>query len=99
MLCNLEHADGSFSLQGEMTIYAANELKTALLAVIPEGDGALRLDVSGVSEVDTTGLQLLLLARKICEARKVEFSLYRPSNALAEALALLHLGDTLPVIS
>ncbi|MEW5770069.1 MAG: STAS domain-containing protein [Pseudomonadota bacterium] len=48
---------------GEMTIYNALETKARLLAAL-EGCAELELDLSQVTEIDTAGFQLLLLAKK-----------------------------------
>jgi anti-sigma B factor antagonist len=58
------------SLQGQrlvivedMTIYHSNELKTRLLTALASYS-VLELDLSGVSEMDTAGFQLLLMIKK-----------------------------------
>lgn len=59
-----------FAVQGPMTIYEAVDHKRKLLAALAaaaEGD-TLELDLSEVDEMDTAGLQLLVLAAR--EARK-----------------------------
>lgn len=51
------------ALCGEMTIYAAAELKDKLVA--PVADGAeTEINLSRVTEIDTAGLQLLILAKR-----------------------------------
>lgn len=59
-----EHAQPlRLSPQGEMTIYQARELKETLLDALRDAD-SVELDLSGVSDIDTAGLQLLLLAKR-----------------------------------
>jgi anti-sigma B factor antagonist len=48
-------------IEGPMTIYEAGEHKRELLAALSAGAG-LEVDLSGVNEMDTAGVQLLLLA-------------------------------------
>lgn len=72
-------------IEGEMTIYRALELKEQLLAALAPG-GGLELDLSGVTEVDSAGVQLLLAARKTAPLRIAE-----RSHAVAEAFATLGL--------
>ena len=57
------------ALEGELSIYRAAELKTALLGALDmaDVDGGFELDLSKVSEIDSSGLQLVLLAGR--EAR------------------------------
>ncbi len=45
-----------------MTVYVAAELKTALLAEFADGNTAL--DLAQVQEIDTAGLQLLLMLNR-----------------------------------
>ncbi|HEY9898711.1 MAG TPA: STAS domain-containing protein [Pantanalinema sp.] len=56
-------ADGLIALDGDLTIYTALELKDQLLAPLSTFD-ALELDLSGVTEIDSAGAQLILLVRK-----------------------------------
>jgi anti-sigma B factor antagonist len=58
----IESRSGTISVSGDMTVYAASELKTALLAEVAEGNTSL--DLSQVQEFDTAGLQLVLLLRR-----------------------------------
>ena len=51
------------SLTGDLTIYHALEQKTVLLdALLTRGD--LELDLSQIGEIDTAGLQLMLIAKR-----------------------------------
>ena len=77
-------------IEGEMTIYNAMELKGALLAPF-EQCADLEIDLAGVTEIDSAGMQLLLLAKKEARARgkTVLFSGYSP--AVLEVLDLCKL--------
>lgn len=79
---------------GEMTIYSALELKEHLLGSLAR---CAELDVnsSDVTEVDSAGLQLLLLAKR--EARSVgkQMRVSDPSQAMQEALQQFCLSPTL----
>ena len=59
MECQIESQSGTIHVSGDMNVYAASELKTALLAELTAGNTAL--DLSQVQEFDTAGLQLVLL--------------------------------------
>lgn len=87
-------------IDGEMTIYRAAELKDALLGAL-SGQSALELDLSGVSEIDTAGVQLLMLAKKTAATLQCELRLCGHSEAVAEVFELLRLatyfGDPLVV--
>lgn len=51
------------AIQEEMTIYHATEQKQLLMAAL-DATEALELDLSQVGEIDTAGLQLLLLVKR-----------------------------------
>lgn len=86
-------------IEGEMSVYRAAELKPALLepAMLEPtlGGGVLELDLSAVTEIDSTGLQLLLLARREALARQGGLRVVAQSPAIAEMLALLQLDERL----
>ena len=53
---------GKVAIQGAMTIYEAAAGKRALLEAL-NGADELEIDISGVSEMDTAGLQLLVMIK------------------------------------
>ncbi|MBI5255563.1 MAG: STAS domain-containing protein [Burkholderiales bacterium] len=80
-------------LAGEMSIYRAAELKPLLLQAIDEGGpGPVEIDLADVSEFDTAGLQLLMLARVAAGQAGRELRLLAPSPAVQEVFALLDLA-------
>ncbi|CAN7682065.1 STAS domain-containing protein [Pseudoduganella sp. LjRoot289] len=86
-------APGALRIAGEMGIYRAEELKQMLLAAVA-AQPALELDLSGVSEFDGAGLQLLLLARDAARAAGGALRLAAPSGAVLDVLALTGLGGS-----
>ena len=81
------------SVEGELTIYVAAELRESLrsaLASVPPGS-ALEIDLAGVTEMDSAGVQLLMAARKSAHAAGRALRLARPSPAVAEVFATLRL--------
>ena len=75
--------------EGEMTIYAAAEIKEPLLTAL-DGAPGLTLDLSAVEELDTTGLQLLMLLAREAGAAGITFALGELSQPAAEAIDLAH---------
>lgn len=76
-------------LQGELTIYRAAELKPLLLAdVLPQV-----VDVSGVTEIDSAGVQLLMQSKKMALQAQRPWRLVSCSEAVLEVVALLNLFD------
>ena len=96
MTCEIEKREGRLHIRGEMTIYGAAALKDDLFAALEAEFNGCALDLSGVSEFDTTGLQILLMARKASLSRGGSFSLANPSAAVRETLELLR-GHSLPI--
>jgi len=85
-------ATAPICLDGELTIYRAAELKPLLLQW-PAGEGAVEIDLFGVDEIDTAGVQLLLLARREAQALGRALRLVGSSRAVDDALTLLNLHD------
>lgn len=54
----------ALSLDGELTIYTVSQVKQALLEDYENFSSPVALDLHGVSEIDTAGLQLLLFVQK-----------------------------------
>lgn len=74
-------------IDGEMTIYRALELKELLRAAL-DGASSLELDLSGVTELDTAGLQLLMAAQQ-----SAPLSIGARSEAVAEVFSTFQLGS------
>ena len=91
----LDRRDGRLCAVGEMTIYSAQSMKEQLLPPAAGNNGNLLLDVSGVTELDTCGVQVLLLMQRLANAEQCSMHLVEPSAAVREALALCGLGGWL----
>jgi anti-sigma B factor antagonist len=76
-------------LEGEVTIYRAQELKRILLDAL-EHSVALRIDLAGVSELDSAGVQLLIAAKKAADAEHKPLEL---ANHSAPVLSCFELYD------
>jgi len=77
-------------IEGELTIHTAADRRVVLMALADAG-GDLELDLSGVTELDTAGLQLLLLARREAARGGGRLTLSAVSRAVADVLAIAHL--------
>lgn len=86
-------------IDGELTIYTAAENKSRLFESLSECD-ELELDLSGVGEMDSAGLQILLMLKREAEHADCSLRLTNHSQAVYEVLELLdmqaHFGD--PVV-
>jgi anti-sigma B factor antagonist len=81
-------------IDGELTIHTAGDRKVELLALLERGD-TLTVDLSAVTELDTAGLQLLLLTRREATQLGKTLEITAASNAVTEALAIVHLDARL----
>ena len=86
---------GRFQAGAELTIYQAAALKPDLIAAVAGAGDSLALDLSAVQEIDSAGVQLLLLAQQTARAQNVRLTLAEPSPAVRDTLALLGLADNL----
>ena len=81
-------AAACLAVEGEMTIYRAAELKPALLDAVRAHE-APALDLSAVTEFDSAGLQLLLVARQEAArlGRQLAADRQRPESLVAGGIA------------
>lgn len=79
------------AIEGELTIYNAADWKGRLYEPIARGD-SLELDLSAVQELDTAGLQVLIMAKKEALARGQALHLCNHSQAVQDALELCGLA-------
>lgn len=92
MHANNKNTIAALRIQGEMTIYRAVELKQTLMAPLQDGI-ILEANLAEVTEIDTTGLQLLMLAKKTAQERGGELRLVAHSAAVIDVLELLDLTE------
>ena len=79
-------------LDGELTIYTAVEIKLRLMEAIGRSE-QLEVDLSEISEVDTAGLQLLILGKQEAARLDRELHYVRHSDPVLELLDFCHLTD------
>jgi ABC-type transporter Mla MlaB component len=79
-------------LDGEMTILTASDQFQRLGQALTAGS-ELHLDLSGVTEFDTAGLQLLLLARREAERVGSVLTFLNPSEPVQDVLRVVWLGE------
>ncbi|MBI5493226.1 MAG: STAS domain-containing protein [Deltaproteobacteria bacterium] len=94
MEIRLEKTEGlcRLGIEGEMTIYNALDIKKALLETL-DGPARLEIDLSGVSELDTSGLQLLVLAKKEAKLLGKELRITAHSQATSAVFELYNMCD------
>lgn len=82
---------GFVAIDGEFTIYAVADWKRALFDKLDACAG-LDIDLSGVSEIDTAGQQLLIAAKRYASAAGKGLRLSGHSQAVVDMLDLCRLG-------
>jgi anti-anti-sigma factor len=70
-------ADGRYTVavSGELDISSAAKLEAVLLEICGDSATAVRLDLSGLTFMDSTGLRTVLLAKELCDSHGTELSL------------------------
>lgn len=79
-----------FAIEDELTIYTAGARKTALLDFLHDGDD-LEINLSNVAEIDTAGLQLLILLKREAAKAGKNLRFVMHSKAVLEILELSNL--------
>jgi len=81
-------SQATLKVEGELTIFRASELKPVLLA----NPAADEIDLSGVTDLDTAGVQLLMLAKKTALAQQRDIKLTSHSPAVLDVFELLNVA-------
>ena len=82
----------SVQLEGELTIYAVTEAKALLQSALDE-EPCLQLNLSGLEELDTAGVQLLIWLKQEARRRGKTLVLYAHSPAVQEVFDLLKVAS------
>ena len=78
---------------GEFTIFTAQPLKEQLLnAINGAAAGDIDIDLSDVTEIDTAGLQLMLMAKREAGAEGKNVRFVRHSDPVLDLIDLCGLG-------
>lgn len=93
-LCGLRLEGTTLMLAGELTIYTAAALKDRILSALAELP-AVDINLADVLEIDTAGLQLLLMAKQDAAHQQRSLQFTMPSPAVKELVDLYRLSDLL----
>ena len=80
-----------FAPDSDLTIYHATAQKDALIAALDNAQ-RLELDLTAVSEIDTAGLQLLILIKREARARNKELVISGHTNAVRQVIDFCNLA-------
>jgi len=79
-------------IEGDMTIYTATEIKTELMTHMVQ-PCEREIDLSEVSEMDSAGLQILILAKREAERHGTSLRLTGHSRAVLDVLDMCNLAS------
>lgn len=91
MQYQFENTEHGVALSGELTIYTAGEIKQRFSEIL-EKRSDLEVNLANVAEIDTAGLQMMLLLKRKAGAN-VCFVLH--STAVSSLINLANLGSAL----
>ena len=86
-------ARSPLALEGELTIYSAAELQARLVAALADAPEGLDIDLAGVTEIDSAGVQLLMATHRTALASNRRVLLHAPSEAVRDVLDLFDLAS------
>lgn len=83
-------------LSGELDLATAPELEAVLLRICGDGK-AVVLDLSGLTSMDSSGLQLMLLARSLCRECGSELSVIPGEQNIHHLLEISGTAERIPL--
>lgn len=93
---NFDAEKGCLSFEGELTVYVISDATQALRSAVDQG-ALKRVDLGGVTELDTAGLQLLVLAKRLTNSDGEVVQLVNHSDAALRLVTLAGLTHQLDV--
>jgi len=95
MAFELSECNGHLAVSGEMNIYSAETMKNALLPAVRNRGGDAVLNLAAATEIDTAGLQVILMLRRLARACGGRFVLIEPSPSVSEVLEICGLSSAI----
>jgi anti-anti-sigma factor len=84
----IKNADGIIYLKGELNIYKSKELKKYLENELKKSPKQIKLELSGVTDIDTSCIQILLSLKKLAKTENIYYKLINPAIVVKEAFKL-----------
>ncbi len=87
----------TLTLSGELNIFTAASTKTQLLDAVSQAaeDSDIDIDLSSVSEIDSAGLQLMVMAKRDATRQNKRLRFVRHSEAVVDLIELCDLAGQL----
>jgi anti-sigma B factor antagonist len=83
------------ALRGELDLTGAPRIEEQIQSALLEGAGAYVLDLSGLTFMDSTGVNTLLRARSLLGREQRELVVVCPPGAVRRVLDVIGVGDVL----
>ncbi len=84
-------------IAGEVDLYSSPELRAAVQKHLPRAKTALRIDLSHVGYMDSSGVATLVEGMRNAQAKKIEFVLVTPSEPVMKVLQLSRLDTVFEI--
>jgi len=88
-----ENGKAVLGLTGEMTIYEAEKIRKCVMDSVFSDADSVEINLSGVEEIDTCGIQVLMLAKRESERLDKELVLTSHSSSVLELMDVFNLAD------
>jgi len=88
---------GIIAVTGEVDLYSSPELREAILKIVPKAAGAIGVDLSAVTYMDSSGVATLVEGLKAAGKKRASFVLLRPSPAVMKVLQLSRLDSVFDI--
>ena len=85
------------TLAGECDLHTGRQLRDVLTSEVSRGARRMILDLSGLSFMDSTGMQVLLSVRTVLNVRNGTLSVVAPQPVVARILELTGADQYIPV--
>ena len=83
------------TLTGELDYASAQQLRTAITAVLDGKADSIVISLDGVTFVDSTGIGTLVVARRICNDMRVAFRVSDASPFITRLFAVVGVSEAL----
>lgn len=83
----------NLNLAGDLTIYEAENIRKNIMDAVFQESKKVEINLAGIDEIDTCGVQVLMLAKRECEKLDKELELVSHSPAVLEMIDVFHLAD------
>ncbi|HOQ28133.1 MAG TPA: STAS domain-containing protein, partial [Armatimonadota bacterium] len=84
-------------LAGEVDLATAPEFEKALLSLLSQGRDSLAVDLGRVTYLDSTGINVLMKAVKLCSERGGKLAIVAASERAMRVMRLLNLDRVMPI--